>query len=282
MARLAARSEVFTAAQLRELGLSADDISYRVRTARLHRQFRGVYSLAPKVSVHSLIRAATLSTNGVVGFFAAVHLYGLTPTFVGPVDVVSRRRMRPREGIRPHYRPSLDAIREPHGIPATTPAETLLDLAGTNITDRHYTRLVNEAQVQGLVTEEELAAAAERARGKPTKRLIQRITDGPTPTRSSLEDDFAAFTRRHQLPDTLFNARIHGVEVDAYIPSWNLVIELDGDKYHATRISRHRDAGKQAMLEASGLRHLRLTGEQLADEPQTLRRLRSSATSSRP
>jgi very-short-patch-repair endonuclease len=175
---------------------------------------------------------------------------------------------------------SPDEIRRPHGIPATSPARTLLDLADSNLTHRRYRRLVNEAQVQRLVTEEELRRAVDRARGRSTWRLKDLIADGPTPTRSTLEDDFAAFARRHQLPDPIFNALIHGVEVDVHLPALGLVVELDGERFHETRIARRADAAKQALLEANGLRVVRISPAQLADAPQTLRRLRPSASAS--
>lgn len=94
---------------------------------------------------------------------------------------------------------------------------------------------------------------------------------GPTPTRSSLEDDFADFIARHGLPRPEFNAVVAGWEVDSYWPYHRLIVELDGDRYHRTALRREDDLRKQAALEALGLRVLRVAD--LFDESQLLRRL---------
>jgi hypothetical protein len=94
LAELARRREVFTLADLRRLGFDDRTISGRVAAGRLFRQFRGVYSLAPRVPPRERIRAATLSTDAAASHFAGIHLCNLTHSFTGAVDVTSDRQIR--------------------------------------------------------------------------------------------------------------------------------------------------------------------------------------------
>jgi very-short-patch-repair endonuclease len=68
------------------------------------------------------------------------------------------------------------------------------------------------------------------------------------------------------------NARIPGlprwIKVDFYFPQQRVVIEADGGQFHDTPYRRKLDARKQAIVEATGIRLIRLRWEDT--EPQTL------------
>jgi very-short-patch-repair endonuclease len=53
-----------------------------------------------------------------------------------------------------------------------------------------------------------------------------------------------------------------------------LVIEIDGEPWHKTNYRRQTDARKQALVEATGHRVIRLNNDDVADEPQTVARIR--------
>jgi very-short-patch-repair endonuclease len=56
-----------------------------------------------------------------------------------------------------------------------------------------------------------------------------------------------------------------------------VVVELDGRRWHADPVTQQDDADKQAILEAHGLRVLRITWQQLVDDPrQTIARIRAA------
>ena len=108
--------------------------------------------------------------------------------------------------------------------------------------------------MQRLVTIGELEAQVERSPGRrAAARLDALIADGPTRTRSALEDAMLALLKRHGLPRPHINAQIGADEVDLWFPDRDLVVELDGWRYHGTAIRHRLDARKQARLEAARL-----------------------------
>jgi very-short-patch-repair endonuclease len=137
---------------------------------------------------------------------------------------------------------------------------------------------VHEAEVQRRVGHGRLAAQLARADGRRgAARLAAIVADGPAPTRSELEDRLLDLSSRHRLPRPRTNTRVGAFEVDFLFPDHRLVVETDGDRYHATRAARRWDATRQARLEAAGYRVLRVTWEQVtAAEAQTADRLRQA------
>jgi len=106
-------------------------------------------------------------------------------------------------------------------------------------------------------------------------------------TRSDLEDATFALLHRHDLPRPHTNNGLPGlpawVEVDFHFPGTQVVVEVDGDRFHRTRWRRRLDARKQALLEAAGYRVLRLTWEQVTvDQAQTALRIRRALGEGRP
>ena len=60
-------------------------------------------------------------------------------------------------------------------------------------------------------------------------------------------------------------------------PAQRLVIEADGAVWHDNQLAREDDAERQALLEASGERVVRVTWDQAIAQPkQTLERLRAA------
>jgi very-short-patch-repair endonuclease len=168
------------------------------------------------------------------------------------------------------------------GIPVTTVERAILDLAATMYSDRHFRRLVHEAQVQRLtdtrLLQIEIDHARPRTRG--VARLQAEIADGSKPTRSRLEDDVVELLRSNDFPPFETNAHVpgtpHWVEVDVLFESQRLVIEVDSDRYHGTPFRREFDARKQAILEAAGYRVIRLDEEAVTPsrKAETVARIR--------
>ena len=99
-----------------------------------------------------------------------------------------------------------------HGLRVTTPARTLLDLAAV-ASRRTLERLVEEAQVQEVVTSAELLAFAELAahkRGVRTFRDVVQSLDEPLLTRSEAERRLTALCRSAALPLPKTNVRRAG------------------------------------------------------------------------
>ena len=283
-ATLAARQHgLVTFQQLTALGISKTAISYRMRIGRLHPIHRGVYAVGhPRLSLAARFLAAALASgsDAAVSHVSAAILWGLLTDFGGPTDVTVARRVHSRRGIRLHCVRRLDpadlTVRD--GIPLTTVTRTLLDLADT-ASDAALRRATRLAQVDRLTTEQAIRQQLARSNGRRgAHRLAALISDGPAPTRSELEDRLLDLIRANDLPPPKVNAVLrnatHTFEVDFLFPDQRVVVETDGWRYHGDRISRRRDADKQAVLEASGFRVIRLTWDQVKDQPdQTVRRI---------
>jgi very-short-patch-repair endonuclease len=184
--------------------------------------------------------------------------------------VTLRGGSRNRPGIHAHRAAlTADEASLSRGIPVTSPARTIADLARRS-SDAELERLVAEAQVLGLVTEGRLRAYAADRRGAARLRALLERADGPAFTRSEAERRFLALVRNAGLPAPRTNARVAGFEVDFLWPRARLVVELDGWRFHSSRKRFEDDRARGAALVAAGLRVLHVTWRQLAERRETV------------
>ena len=220
---------------------------------------------------------------------SAAALWGIVEREPRPPDVTLRGTgTRLLAGVRVHRAPlGRGDIGRRHGIPVTSPARTLVDLAGV-LPPRELRRAVREAQAQRLVTVRHVLAALDRAgpwRGRGTLAAI--VAAGPAPTRSELEDVVLDLILRGGLDRPMVNAPLvlagRRIVPDCRWPEQQLVVEADGSAWHEHRLARENDAERQALLEAHGERVIRITWRQAVAEPeQTLKRLRCAGAPSDP
>jgi very-short-patch-repair endonuclease len=259
IALASAQHGVVTHRQLVSCGVTAKTIASWVRTRRLLSVHRGVYAVGHlPPSPHAKTMAAVLACGpkAVASHRSAAALWGLLRHH-GPVDVTAPSKHR-HQGITVH-RSTLTTteITRQYGIPVTTPARTLLDLADV-LNAASLTRAVNEARVNRLLSLDDLATQLKPGRKTTTlKRLVERQTG---PTRSVFEDAFLAFIDRHQLPRPQVNAVVAGYEVDMLWRPQRLIAELDGRAYHH---DFERDRDKDADLLTAGHRVVRVTWHRL-------------------
>ena len=187
---------------------------------------------------------------------SAAALWRIVSRWPSPPHVTAPGERR-HPGIHVHRSRHTDATTH-HGIRVTTPARTLVDLADV-LNHQQLTRAVNEAQVQRLITAQELTTLLTRYPGRRTSQLTpERGT-----TRSYLEDDFVRFLKRHRLPLPEFNQQIAGHEVDAVYRQQRLVIELDSRQFHTTLRAFEQDRDRDADLLSAGFSTLRITDHRL-------------------
>lgn len=262
---------VVTTDQLRRLGADRHEIDYRLKIGRLHRHHRGVHSVGhPELSLEgeALAAALAIGADAAAGHFVAGRLWSIWKgtSERDVIDVVVPRRVRSRPGIRVHSVRSLPAedVEDLRGVPVTSALRTVFDLAAVMRSDRAVLRVVNQALIDELIEEAQLAHGPPRLR-----RLL-----GIGRTRSGLEDLVLGMLREDGL-DPVPNAEVDGLEVDLYFPAADVVVEVDSDRYHSTPISRARDAEKQAQLELAGHRVMRVNEDQATSgRGSTLRRIR--------
>jgi Transcriptional regulator, AbiEi antitoxin/Protein of unknown function (DUF559) len=290
--RAAGQWGVLSLGELRACGLSADAVLTRVQHGRLHRLHRSVYAVGhpnPPLEGRWLAAVKACGAGAVISHASAAALWGIVEREARPPDVTLRGTgTRLLAGVRVHRAPlGRGDIGRRHGIPVTSPARTLVDLAGV-LPPRELRRAVREAQAQRLVTIRHVLAALDRAgpwRGRGTLAAI--VAAGPAPTRSELEDVVLDLILRGGLDRPMVNAPLvlagRRIVPDFRWPEQQLVVEADGSAWHEHRLARANDAERQALLEAHGERVIRITWRQAVAEPeQTLKRLRCAGAPSDP
>jgi predicted transcriptional regulator of viral defense system len=273
---------VLSLAELLECGLTESAIARRVQAGRLHRVHRGVYAVGhPGLTDEGRWLAAVKAcgAHAVLSHASSLMLFGLLPTDDrrACVTVPHGCKHRPA-GIRVHRARTLgpyDVWRR-HGIRATAPARTILDVSAT-WTDEAVRGLMSRAQSMNLANLRTLARQLDHAAGRPTARYARVLAGRPPRTRSVLED------RVHDLivaggfepPDVNIALDLGGRRVipDFRWPAQRLCVEADGRRWHDNPQARADDAERQALLEAHGERVLRVTWEQAtAGAAQTVAR----------
>jgi predicted transcriptional regulator of viral defense system len=272
---------VISASQLRTAGLSRTAVAVRVRNARLHRIHRGVYAVGhDALTLHGRFMAAVLACGpaAVLSHRAAAALWGFLPWDEARYPEVTVPGSAPRQhaGLCAHRTRSLDPrdITRRGGIPVTTPARALLDVAD-DLTPRGLRRAAREAQAMHWTNVRQIADVLTRANGRRgARRLAALVADGPSPTRSELEDVVLDLILGAGLQRPAVNERLGRVYPDLRWPDQRLTVECDGAAWHDGRLAREDDAERQAHLEAAGERVLRVTWQQAVTRPQeTLARI---------
>jgi very-short-patch-repair endonuclease len=214
--------------------------------------------------------------GAVVSHQSAAALWLLLPRpDDAPVDVIPHAGDRGRRAdIRAHRVPRLAAedVTGVDGIPVTTPARTLLDLAAV-VSLRELEQALAQAERRQLATDEDLMAVIERNPTRRGVRVLRRLLErGATPafTRSDAEARFLALIRRAQLPDPEVNVMFAGYEIDFLWRSERLAVEIDGFAFHGARSSFERDRRRDAQLSARGLHVIRVTWRQIVREPEAV------------
>ena len=253
-----------TRTQLLNAGFNAKAIAYRLRIGRLQRLHRGVYAVGHRPpSPHARAMAAVLACGpgAVLSHRSAAALWEIVPPWRGPVEVIARSDHR-RAGITTHRSTTLtrpDVTRH-YGIPITTPARTLQDLARV-LPGHSLTRAVNEARIRNLISNDPYETG---------------------PTRSRLEDEFLCFIENYDLPRPEVNQIVAGKEVDMLYRAERLIVELDSRTYHAHTFEEDRE--RDAHLQSEGFITLRVTSQRLKQSPEReadrVRSLLSSAAGS--
>lgn len=277
---IAARQRgVIARTQLLAAGLGSGAIEARLRSGRLHRLHRGVYLLGGALAVsgaREMAAVLALGPGALVSHRSAARIWGMIPSADGgPVEItVPGRNPRSRPGIRLHRVRALGPqdVGMRSGLPLTSPARTVLDLAvGEPI------RVVEQALAEGLrrrmVHRSGLEAMLARCAGRPgTRVLTALIADGDDPafTRSEAEERLLGLLRAAGLPTPRTNVRVDGHEVDFLWPRERLIVEVDGFAFHSSRVAFERDRRRDAELQASGYLVVRVTWRQIVDEAPAL------------
>jgi predicted transcriptional regulator of viral defense system len=251
---------VITTAQLNAAGLSASGVAKRVEARRLHPLYRGVYAVGHnRLSQEAKYLAAVLAAgNGAaLSHESAARHWQIWRRKADGIDVITPAQRRSRPGVTVHRCRDLSAddVTVYRGIPITTVARTLVDLASV-LTAAQLANVIHEAGYRKRFSVERTREAVKRARGRDVANLhaaLQAHASGSAGTRSDLEDQFLARVKSQPR----VNERVEGIEVDFYWPDQNLVVEIDGPGHERPR-TRAEDARRDRALEAAGLKVVRI------------------------
>jgi very-short-patch-repair endonuclease len=266
---------VVTRAQLLEIGATKEMVTHRIAIRRLHRVHPGVYGVGHRLSVrgHYLSAVYACGAGAVLSHGSAAALWELRGPPAGRIDVtLPRRGARSRARIQVHRTRVLGPgdIAERDGIPCTSVARTLVDLA--EAAPEHRLRRALERSVElRLFDGRALGAVMDRLNGRcglaTLRQLIAELPDEPPVMRSELERRFLELVRRAGLPLPAVNARVASHEVDFNWPAHRLIVETDGRRTHATGVAFERDRARDLDLRLAGWQVVRLTWSQVVRTP---------------
>jgi very-short-patch-repair endonuclease len=286
IAAIAARQHgVVSLGQLVAVGLGARGVRDRVGAGRLHRIHQGVFAVGHAgLSLDGRRMAAVLACGpgAVLSYRDAAALHGIRPSNSPRFDVTSPQRTgRRKPGVRVHSGATLTAadVIMVRGIPCTTVARTLLDLA--EVVPKHQLqRAIARAEMLGvldLIAIHQVLARARGRRGAPVLKFA--LAEDPALSDSEIEDLLFDICRRANVPRPLRRYWIGSYEADFAWPQHRLIAEADGRAAHGTRHAFEHDRLRDRRLAVAGWRVIRFTWRQLRDDPQevaaTLRALLS-------
>lgn len=264
--------------QLRAAGVSHSAIVRRLHNGRLEYVHHGVYALPHTSDIPLATEAAALLASGpgaALSHHTAATLWGLRPGIARPVHVtIPEDRGRPAlSGVKLHRSRILTPgdIRILDGLPVTSPARTLLDVA-IALPDRDVERLMNEAiYSRRLVTLQQLSALLKRVGGHPGRRRLTRLVAnhaGDTRTDSPPEELMFGLIREAGLPEPRLRAHVLDYRLDLYWPELKLAVEIDAYGTHGSperfESDRRRDA---RLLTELGIAVIRLTRPMVENRP---------------
>ncbi len=255
----------------------------RIADGRLHPIHRGVYAVGhPLTSREGRWIAGVLAggERAVLSHCSAGALWRLLKVMGSRVEVTVGSWRRSRAGLRFHCSPlRADEVTHRDGIPVTSVARTLLDIAPT-LTPVRLKSAIDAADNQHLSGPLSLAALLERyprrAGSAALKRIIAEGRVGIDVPREEFELRFAEFVERFGLPMPAVNGLVDVSdgwrEVDCVWREARLVVELDSRRHHDNSSAFEADRERDQALIAAGWRVMRVTWKQLHERPERIAR----------
>jgi very-short-patch-repair endonuclease len=272
---------VITLGQLQLAGLTASGVRNRVRAGRLYPMHRGVYAVGhDRLTGYGRTMAAVLAygSQAVASHRTAGGLQGLREDNSPKTDIsLPLKSARSRPGIHAHASPTLRLkdVTKRHGIPCTTVARTLLDLADV-VSRRQLGRALEQAEVMRVFDLEELHDVLAHANGRRgagiLRETLAELGDEPAVTDNDLEDRFLELCRAAGLPRPAVNRWIAiddgpPIKADFVWTTQRLIVETDGWGSHGTRHGFESDRRRDQRARLAGWETVRFTRRQVVEDP---------------
>ena len=251
IAVIASRSHgVIAREEMLGAGISGADIDRRARRGALIRVHRGVYRAghdAPSTEADYLAAVRACGRSGLLYGRAAAFLLSLIKLRTAPrpeVAVTTERRIAGIRTRRDRRGAERDAAMY-RGIPVTSPARTLVDLAA-RATINEFARACHEAGVIHRTTPSQVKAVLARRPSTPGAAKVRAVMLGEVNvTLSRLEAAFLKVIRDAGLPLPITNRPVGGYRVDCGWPEHRLTVELDSYQFHNSRHSWEQDRRRE-------------------------------------
>lgn len=269
---------MLTTGHLRRLGLSASATTRWARAGRLFPRYRGVFAVGRReLTPRGEWRAAldAIGEGAWISHGSAVELLGWRVGISFPIHVTTTRQgLRQRRGLVIHCVAEPPAATTRRGLPVTTAARTIADMAA-DLDDRGLIRLCNQAAFAGGYYRGLLLAELDGGRSGTVRlrRVLAALDVGGGHTRSELEDALRALIRRHRIRPPLFNEPLGEYVADALWWGARLVVELDSRLAHSSEPALFNDREKDLVYAEHGLECLRLTWRHVVGEEARVARL---------
>lgn len=270
-----------TAAEAEALGASRAWLSRRVRDGWIERISSGSYVLrGSETRWKATLAAACHKLGAVVSHESAAELHGLPGLRTGLLVVsVPIRHTNRYPDVVVHQKTDLTPIQisQVDGLPTTTPARTLIDLAA-DLGPKRLGRLVDNAVASQLVSYQSLSSLFEllARRGKPGVRVMRTVlTDrgsSAQPPESVLESLLLELIQDAGLPEPARQFQAPWLtptrgRVDLAYENHRLVIEADSRRWHMMADAFLEDRERDNLAQLAGWRVLRFTFWDIQERP---------------
>jgi very-short-patch-repair endonuclease len=275
LAELARRQHgVVSASQLRQIGFPKATIFSGVQRGRLHPIHRSVYAVGHEaLSWEGRCLGAVLASEpAVASHRTAAWIWGLLRSRPGTFHLTAPSRRHRKEKVVVHFaRLEPDDVTTVDGIPVTSPARTVLDLAPDESV-RDLGRLLERADERDLLDRRRFEALLARAGGHPGRAKFAAALRGYKPEqatlRSGLERRFRRLVLAAGLPRPQANVVVEGYELDCYWEAEGFAVELDVYATHGSPRSFEADREREDDLLLAGIELIRITDVRLEREPR--------------
>lgn len=271
---LASRAHgIVTRTELLEAGVTHREITRRRERGYLISEFLGVYRVghrAPSIEATYLAAVKACGEGARLAGSAAGHLYGVTNGSAPIPQVVAPRERRVRGVLTRRSRQIEGATHR--GIPITTVARTLVDLAGT-LPPADLARACHEAGVKYGTTPAQVEKVLAQHPNAPGAGKLRAVLHGSAPvTQSALERRFLRLLDKHGLPRPITNKPAGTFRVDCRWPDLRLTVELDSYRFHNSRHSWEQDRRREREARARGDDFRRYTYRDVCEDPRAMLR----------
>jgi very-short-patch-repair endonuclease len=270
----AGQKTLLTAQELLACGLGEKAVAHRLRTARLHVVFRGVYSFGcgelPPFG-RELAGLKVCGDGSFVSHRSAAFVWGLREQPPPEVEVsVLGSGARSRDGLRVHRIQDIDPreLRRREGLAVSSPARVCLEIAATSPSE--LPDVLDAGLANRFLKRHEIEALLSRHRGRRgAARLAAILGDesAMTITRSRAEKAMLKLIRDAGLPMPQTNVRLGPYEPDFMWREQRLIVELDSYGFHGGPAAFQTDREKDLFYRDAGFDVLRFTRAHVVYEP---------------